>query len=46
MLKDVDPSIKDESEYVHYYNGIWVPKEGDVSKEQIRIVKRYHDEKI
>ena len=47
MLKDVDPSIKDESEDVHYYNGIWVPKDGSgVSKEQIRIVKRYHDETI
>lgn len=47
MLKDVDPSIKDESEHVHYYNGIWISKDGsEVSKEQIRIVKRYHDETI
>lgn len=47
MLKEVDPSIKDESKEVHYYNGIWVPKDGsEVSKEQIRIVKRYHDETI
>ena len=32
---------------VHYYNGIWIAKDGsEVSKEQIRIVKRYHDESI
>ena len=47
MLKDVDPSIKDESDGVHYYNGIWVPKDDSgISKEQIRIVKRYHEETL